>query len=84
MFTASKKLNIDFCLTEFSAKNIVSWKCEVVNKTNSRYDMIIGRDPLTALGLDLKLSENIIIGGDRSYKGCSAPMVYEAITNLNP
>ena len=37
--------------------------------------MILGRDILNALGLDLRFSENIIIGGDRPYKGCSAPMV---------
>ena len=45
------------------------------NKTNSRYDMILCRDLLTVLGLALIFSENIIIGGDRPYEGCSAPMV---------
>ena len=37
--------------------------------------MILGRDLLTALGLDIKFSENIILGGDGLYKGYSAPMV---------
>ena len=37
--------------------------------------MILGKDLLTALGLDIKFSENIIIGGDGTYKGCLAPMV---------
>ena len=37
--------------------------------------MILGRDLLTALGLDLKFSENIILGGDRPFKGCSVSMV---------
>ena len=36
--------------------------------------MILGIDLLTSLGLDLEFSENIIIGGDRPYEGCSAPM----------
>ena len=50
-------------------------KCHVDKKTNRRYDMILGRDPLTALGMDIKFSENIIIGGDGPYEGCSEPMV---------
>ena len=36
--------------------------------------MILGRDLLTALGLDLKFSEDIIIGGEGPYEGCLAPM----------
>ena len=45
------------------------------NKTNIRYDMILVRDQITTLGLDLKFSGNIIIGGEGPYEGCSAPMV---------
>ena len=45
------------------------------NKTNIRYDMILGRDLLTTMGLDLKFSGNIIIGGEGPYEGCSAHMV---------
>ena len=37
--------------------------------------MIIGRDLLNTLGLDLKFSGNTIIGGKGPYEGCSAPMV---------
>ena len=37
--------------------------------------MILGRDLPTALGLDLKFSGNIIIGGHRQYERCSAPIV---------
>ena len=62
-FTTSKKVNVDFCIPKFSATNIVTWKCHVDDSTNGRYDMILGRDLLTALGLDLKLSKNVIIGG---------------------
>ena len=74
-FTTPKKLNVYFSVPEFSATKIVSLKYHVDNKTNSRYDMILGRDLLYALGLDLNLSGNIIIGGDGPYEGCSAPMV---------
>ena len=52
----------------------MSCKCHVYNKTNSIYDMILVRDLLTALGLDLFFSENLIIGGEDSYKGCLLPM----------
>ena len=37
--------------------------------------MILGRDLLTALGLDLKFSEDFIIDGEGPYKGCLSPMV---------
>ena len=37
--------------------------------------MIRSRDLLIALGLDLKLSDNFIIGRKVPYKGFSAPMV---------
>ena len=72
--TTSKKTNIDFCLPEFSATKILSWKFHVDNKNKSRYDMILGRDLLTALGLDLIFSENIIISVEGPYEGCLVPM----------
>ena len=53
-FTTSKKVNVEFCLPEFGATKIVTWKCHVSKSANSRYDMILGRDLLTALGFDLK------------------------------
>ena len=28
-FTTSNKVNVDFCLLEFSATKIVTWKCHV-------------------------------------------------------
>ena len=74
-FTTSQKVNVDFCLTELSATKIVSWKCHVDNKTNSRYDMILDIELLTSLGLDLKFSKNIIIGNEGTYEGCYSPMV---------
>ena len=38
--------------------------------------MILGRDLITALGLDIKFSEIIIHAGEGPYKGFSAPMVH--------
>ena len=62
-------MNVDFCLPEFSATKIVMWKFHVDESTNGRYDMILGRDLLTALVIDLKSSDNVIIGGEVPYKG---------------
>ena len=50
-------------------------KCHVNESTTGRYDMILGRDLLTALGLDLKFSDNVISGVKLQYEGCSAPIV---------
>ena len=71
----SKKVNVHSCLPEFSAKKTVMWKCHIDEYTTVRYDMILGRDLLTALVLDLKFDENFINGGEGPYKGCSTPMV---------
>ena len=73
-FTTSKKVNVYFCLPEFSSTKIVTWKCHVDKFTTGRYGMILGRDLLTALGLDLNWSENVIIGGRGPHEGCLAPM----------
>ena len=55
-------MNVDFCLPEFSATKIVTWKFHVDESTNNIYGMILGRYLLTALGLDLKFSDNVMIG----------------------
>ena len=54
--TTSLKLKVDFCLPELSTTKIVSWEYHVDNKNSSRYDMILDRDLLIALGMDLKFS----------------------------
>ena len=51
------------------------WECHVEKFTEGWYDIILGRDLLTALGLYLKISEQVIEGGDRPYKSFTAPMV---------
>ena len=68
-------MNIDFFLPEFSATNIVTWECHVYESINGIYDTILGRDLLTALGLDLKFSKNVILSREGTYEGCYAPML---------
>ena len=75
---------VDLCLHTFSAKKITTCKFHVGDSTKIRYDMIIGRDIITALVLYLKFSVYIIIGGDGSYKGCSAPMSDVTDCNFKP
>ena len=83
-FKTSTKVNVEICLAEFGATKIVTRKFHVDKATNSRYNMILGRDLLTALGSDLKLSENIILGGDGPFKGCSAHMVDASTYDFKP
>ena len=74
-FTASNKVNINFCLPDFSATNIVTWKFHIDESTNSRYYIILGRYLLTALVLDLKFSGNVIIGREGPYEGWLAHII---------
>ena len=74
-FTTSNKVNVDLCLPDFSATKIVKWKCHVDESTSGIYDMILGRYLLTALVLDLKFSDEVIIGGEGPYERRSSPMV---------
>ena len=37
--------------------------------------MILDTDLITALGLDLKFSDNVILCGEGPYEGCFAPVV---------
>ena len=53
----------------------MTWKCHLEESTNGIYDMILGRDLITSLGLGLKFFDNVIIGGEGPYEGCSSPMV---------
>ena len=52
--TTNLKVKIDFTLTEFSTTNIVMWTFHVDDSDKSRYDMILGKHPLTVLGLNLE------------------------------
>ena len=48
---------------------IVTSKCHVDNSAKSRYDVILGRDIIIELVLDLKFSKHVIICGDVPYEG---------------
>ena len=48
------------------------------NSAEGSYDMILGGDLITALGLDKRFSKHFIIDGSGLYEGCLSPM-----NNLN-
>ena len=68
-FTNSNKVNIYFCLTEFSATKKVTCKCHMEESNKGRYDMILGRDLVTAPVLDLRFYNNAIVGREGPYLG---------------
>ena len=43
-FTTNEMETVYFCLPEFSATKIMTWRCHVVESTESRYNIILGRD----------------------------------------
>ena len=73
--TTNLKVKIDFNLPEFSLKKIVTCDFHVNDFFKSRYDMTLGRYILTALGLNLKLSEHISEADDGPLKRSTTPMI---------
>ena len=65
----------DFTLPALSATNVVTCKCHLDDYDKGINDIILGRDLLTKLGLNLKLSDHVIEAGDGPFKGSTTPMV---------
>ena len=60
---------IHFALMEFSDKKIIEWKFSVTDSKDLGYDMIVGRDLLTELGIDISFKRKIV-----SWEGIDIPM----------
>ena len=61
----SRSCKVLFCLFELNHSRIVEWTYQVnESKTPTNYDMIIGRDLLEQLGIDVKFSTGTIEWGD--------------------
>ena len=58
--TTNLKVEVDFTLPELSAKTLFTCRYHVDDSTKGRYYMILGRDILIELGLNLKLSDHVI------------------------
>jgi transposase InsO family protein len=70
-FSTNKKCNCTFILPEFHDGRDITWTCYVDETDNrlSRYDMIIGRDLLTELGINFLFDEGIM-----TWDNASVPM----------
>ena len=73
--TTHLKVKIDFTLPALSATNVVTWNFHVDDSNKGRYDMILGQDLLTKLGLNLKFSEHIIKEDNGTFNESTTPMV---------
>ena len=71
--TTNLKVKIDFILPTNSAMNVVTWNCHMDDSAKGRYDMILGQDILTELGLNLKFSEHVIKADDGPFNGSTTP-----------
>ena len=58
--TTSLKVILDFTLPTLSANNIVMWKFHADEYSKDRSDMTLGRELLTELRLNVKLSDHTI------------------------
>jgi Reverse transcriptase (RNA-dependent DNA polymerase) len=68
-FTTTKKAVVKFRLPEFSTNKSIAWTAHVDESTNKKlaqYDMIIGDDLMTELGIDLCFSTQEIKWGEES------------------
>ena len=63
--TTNLKVKINFTIPELIAKKSVTWNCCVDNSAKGRYIIILGRDILKSLGLNLKFSYHVIEAGFR-------------------
>lgn len=60
-FSTTKKCKCKFMLPEFHAHRLIEWEMYVDDSTSlSTYDMIIGRDLMDSIGMDLLFSENLM------------------------
>ena len=67
--TTNLKDEVYFNLTTFSVTNVLTWKYYVNDSTKGKYYMILGRDLLTYLELNLKFCDHGTENNDEPFKG---------------
>ena len=77
-FTTVTKTTMDLIFPEFSLTRVVHAEVHVTSQTLSGYDMILGRDMLSDLGLVLDFSRNIIV-----WESGEMPMKVRSATREN-
>ena len=73
--TTNIKVKIYFTLPELSATEILTWNCYVDDSAKGRYDMILGIDISSTLGVTVKFSYHVNKADNGLFKGFTAPMV---------
>jgi len=68
-FSTKYEIPLTLILPEFSSSMEVQWSCAIDENPDSTYDMIIGRDLQSALGMDILFSTHSII-----WNGITIPM----------
>ena len=61
---------------ELIVTKIMTWNCRVDASARGRYDIILVRYILTALVVNIKLSEHVIKADYGNFKGSTSPMDY--------
>ena len=61
LYTTTGKCKINFILPEFHSDRMITWDAHVhTSDVSKRYDMILGRDLLNALQMDIRFSDSTI------------------------
>ena len=62
-FTSNRTSELEFFLSEFSESRHIKWNFHVIPDTDNKmpYDMIIGRDLMKSLKMDVLYTENVIV-----------------------
>ena len=77
VFHTKYRANIEFAIPELDATKSVTWQFHVDDSPGAhRYDMILGRDIMDKLDLDICFSDNTIkcTKEGAAFEGCTAPM----------
>ena len=74
--TTNLQFRINFTIPEVSATKIVTWNCHVHNSAKGKYVIILCGYILTAVVLNIKLSEHVVKADYGTLRGSSAPMVH--------
>ena len=64
-FQTNRTAKIYFTLPEFYEGKLIEWKVHLFPATNNNYEMIIGRDLLTELGIEFSFSKQIMTWNDK-------------------
>ena len=80
VFTTRYQSLIDFKVPEFDNDKVVTWACNVDDKTpqeNAQYDMIIGMDLMTEIGIVIDCEDKVI-----KWEGQEIPMKENHLLSL--